>query len=92
MKFQIQIQIQILIFIYSKLFAEPLKSVINENLNKEQKNAVGAALDDKFPLVAICGPPGTGKTHVVEEIIQQAIKLGKRVSFVRFLLFLIYNG
>ncbi|KAI1727117.1 AAA domain-containing protein [Ditylenchus destructor] len=43
-----------------------------EQFNEEQRNAVLAALSDQ-PITAIHGPPGTGKTKVIAEIIHQLV-------------------
>jgi len=53
----------------------------NNRLNSSQKEAVryslSAILDEQFHLIH--GPPGTGKTTTIAEIINQAVKRGKRV-------------
>jgi predicted DNA helicase len=53
-------------------------SFFDKNLNESQKEAVEKAVgsDDVF---LIHGPPGTGKTRTLTEIIVQEVKLGKRV-------------
>ena len=45
----------------------------NKNLNKSQLEAVKFALNQK-DIAVIHGPPGTGKTTTVIEIIKQAVK------------------
>lgn len=52
---------------------EPLR------LNPEQRGAVRAAL--RGPLTVITGPPGTGKSQVVADILVNAAAAGKRVLF-----------
>uniref|UniRef100_A0A0K3CMZ8 DNA helicase n=1 Tax=Rhodotorula toruloides TaxID=5286 RepID=A0A0K3CMZ8_RHOTO len=56
---------------------EPL-SFINENLNASQKEAVDFALSSN-EVALIWGPPGTGKTETLVEIIRQCVKADKRV-------------
>ena len=51
---------------------------INENLNESQKRAVLGALEIKL-ISVIHGPPGTGKTSTVVEIIQQSAIEHRRV-------------
>jgi len=50
----------------------------NPNLNKTQKRAVSLALGSDS-LFLIHGPPGTGKTTVLLELIYQTLSLGKRI-------------
>lgn len=50
-------------------------------LNKDQKRAVSAALNRSRPIVTICGPPGTGKTVVIEEIVMEAVRRKQKVCF-----------
>lgn len=40
--------------------------------NNSQRDAILAVLDDRREFVAIHGPPGTGKTKVISEIVHQA--------------------
>jgi superfamily I DNA and/or RNA helicase len=61
--------------ILHKLDFEPLDSSLNES----QKEAVKAALADNNPLVMIHGPPGTGKTQTLLEVIKQLINRGKKL-------------
>lgn len=51
-------------------------------LNEDQKRAVAAALNKTRPLVTICGPPGTGKTAVIAEIIAQAVMRKQKVFYI----------
>ena len=50
----------------------------NENLDDSQKEAVRFALSQKETAV-IHGPPGTGKTTTVVEILLQAVKFNQKV-------------
>ncbi|XP_060555753.1 DNA-binding protein SMUBP-2-like [Ruditapes philippinarum] len=52
---------------------------INENLDESQQDAVQFALAQK-ELAVVHGPPGTGKTTTVIEIILQAVKHGNKSS------------
>lgn len=54
---------------------------INEKLNEDQKDCVRAALQTK-DLCIIHGPPGTGKTSTLVEIILQLVELNKKVLVV----------
>lgn len=60
--------------------AEPLGEhcVYNRGLNEGQRRAIGFALAAR-PVALIHGPPGTGKTTAVVELIRQAIARGERV-------------
>lgn len=46
----------------------------NEKLDDSQKKAVEFALTTSSPICVIHGPPGTGKSTTVIEVIQQAVK------------------
>uniref|UniRef100_T1J301 PH and SEC7 domain-containing protein 4 n=1 Tax=Strigamia maritima TaxID=126957 RepID=T1J301_STRMM len=50
----------------------------NENLDSSQKEAVKFALNQK-EIAIVHGPPGTGKTTTVIEIILQSNKLGQKI-------------
>ena len=50
----------------------------NESLDDSQKEAVRFALSQK-ELAVIHGPPGTGKTTTVIEIILQCVRRGDKV-------------
>lgn len=54
---------------------------INPNLDLSQKKAVLFALGQS-EVAVIHGPPGTGKTTTVIEIILQAIKNGSKVKLI----------
>lgn len=51
----------------------------NLNLDDSQREAVSFALSQR-ELAVIHGPPGTGKTTTVVEIILQAVKRGEKVQ------------
>ncbi len=50
----------------------------DSSLNDPQKEAIKFVLGD-VPVSIIHGPPGTGKTHTIIEIIRQLVKRGERV-------------
>ncbi|HKB03313.1 MAG TPA: AAA domain-containing protein [Gemmataceae bacterium] len=56
---------------------EPLTS-LDPNLNDSQRDAVALALAAK-DFAVTHGPPGTGKTTAVVELIRQAVRRGERV-------------
>ncbi|XP_057982416.1 uncharacterized protein LOC131167640 [Malania oleifera] len=53
-------------------------SPINSNLDQSQKDAVSKALSSKNVFL-LHGPPGTGKTTTVVEIILQEVKRGSKI-------------
>uniref|UniRef100_A0A8C4EVK9 DNA-binding protein SMUBP-2 n=1 Tax=Dicentrarchus labrax TaxID=13489 RepID=A0A8C4EVK9_DICLA len=57
--------------------SQPIK-FFNSNLDDSQREAVSFALSQR-ELAVIHGPPGTGKTTTVVEIILQAVKQGQKV-------------
>jgi superfamily I DNA and/or RNA helicase len=56
----------------------PLESFFNPDLNDSQKQAVKHALEEQ-ELAVIWGPPGTGKTTVLVEIVRQAVRAKQKV-------------
>lgn len=56
----------------------PLK-LYNDSLDASQREAVSFSLAQK-ELAIIHGPPGTGKTTTIAEIILQAVQQGLKVS------------
>ncbi len=59
-------------------FSEPPDCEFSESLNPSQQEAVRAALAAE-DLAIIHGPPGTGKTTTVVELITQAVQRGQTV-------------
>ena len=58
----------------------PIKQPFNSNLDESQLDAISFALQDDRPISLIHGPPGTGKTTTVAELIHQAVHVyGKKV-------------
>ncbi|SCV02357.1 LANO_0F17150g1_1 [Lachancea nothofagi CBS 11611] len=49
----------------------------NESLNASQKKAIDFSLQNKMSIIH--GPPGTGKTHTLVELIRQLYSQGQRV-------------
>ncbi|CCF57379.1 hypothetical protein KAFR_0C03880 [Kazachstania africana CBS 2517] len=49
----------------------------NPNLNESQRDAIKFSIDNEISIIH--GPPGTGKTYTIIEIIQQLVKRGERV-------------
>ncbi len=56
----------------------PIENFINSKLNESQRKAVKQALET-HPVFLVHGPPGTGKTTTVTEIICQLARHGKRI-------------
>ncbi len=50
----------------------------DQTLNESQRSAVAAALQNES-MTIIHGPPGTGKTTTITEVIEQFIKAGEKV-------------
>lgn len=48
-------------------------------LNEDQMRAVAAALNKSRPLITIHGPPGTGKTAVITDIVSEAVRRKQKV-------------
>jgi len=59
-------------------FKVPELLFFDEELNEPQRNAVRDALSTE-PLALIHGPPGTGKTRTLVEVVRQALERGERV-------------
>ncbi len=59
-------------------FSKESFEIVNENLNFSQREAVSSALGAE-DLFLIHGPPGTGKTSTLIEVILQEVKRGKKV-------------
>ncbi|GAA0151831.1 DNA metabolism protein [Lithospermum erythrorhizon] len=53
-------------------------TLINQNLDHSQKDAISKALSSK-DVFLLHGPPGTGKTTTVVEIILQEVKRGSKI-------------
>lgn len=56
----------------------PILTFVNPQLNKGQREAVTWALS-QADIAVIHGPPGTGKTTVVVEVVAQLARQGKRI-------------
>jgi superfamily I DNA and/or RNA helicase len=52
--------------------------LMNPRLNASQVEAIKGSLDSNY-IALIHGPPGTGKTSTVTELIFQYVRLGKKV-------------
>ncbi|KAF7638954.1 ACB domain-containing protein [Meloidogyne graminicola] len=52
---------------------------LKSEFDESQKNAIYGALNSKRNFVAIHGPPGTGKTKVIAEIVYQCLTRNERV-------------
>ncbi len=68
------------LFLYDRepSYRSGLESTKSESLNESQQAAVEFALSSE-DLAIIHGPPGTGKTTTVVELIRQAVSNGERV-------------
>lgn len=62
-----------------RISTDQSKIYFNANLNQPQRRAVDFCLNDHHPISIVHGPPGTGKTTVVVEIIRQLVKNRKKV-------------
>ncbi|KNC98786.1 uncharacterized protein SPPG_05763 [Spizellomyces punctatus DAOM BR117] len=71
---------QVLLGQRSPTFAESVNVIdfFNDRLNESQKEAVRFA-QSANEIALVHGPPGTGKTETVVEIVRQFVKDGKRV-------------
>ena len=58
--------------------AESCGALMNQLLNTSQVDAIRGSLDSTY-VSLIHGPPGTGKTSTVTELIFQLVRLGKKV-------------
>jgi superfamily I DNA and/or RNA helicase len=59
-------------------YSKKIVSFISERLDKSQEEAITKAIEaNDFHL--IIGPPGTGKTHVIEELIKQFSKRDQKL-------------
>jgi DNA polymerase III delta prime subunit len=57
---------------------KPDEAALNASLNEAQREAVRFALDSR-DVALIHGPPGTGKTTAVVELIRRAVRRGEKV-------------
>ena len=63
----------------SAVAAAPAFPSFNPRLDAGQLAAVEAAMVDRRPVTTLQGPPGSGKTAVVVELVQRAVAAGMRV-------------
>uniref|UniRef100_A0A0N5B6W8 AAA_11 domain-containing protein n=1 Tax=Strongyloides papillosus TaxID=174720 RepID=A0A0N5B6W8_STREA len=54
----------------------------NGEFNATQQNAIKAALNAERQILCIGGPPGTGKTQVIVEIVKQLLEDGQKILVV----------
>lgn len=69
---------EILLYDRTPSFFQPEEPQRSDHLNESQQQAVDFALSAQ-DLAIIHGPPGTGKTTTVVEVIRQAVARGERV-------------
>jgi len=60
------------------------KDVFYGRLNEVQKDIINYTLQEDLPLSLILGPPGTGKSKTIKEIINQSLKRGQKVLVTAF--------
>lgn len=68
-------------FTKDKLIFESVKDsdFVNQTLSPNQKQAVKTCISTIHPLSVIHGPPGTGKTTVIIEIIKKLLDSGQKI-------------
>jgi DNA polymerase alpha-associated DNA helicase A len=59
--------------------AQPAPTWFDENLNESQREAARFVLQEAIDVGLIHGPPGTGKTQTLCEVVRQLVRQGKRV-------------
>jgi len=77
------LELQLKVFGKQKTQLSKLYNFISKRsgkLNKEQKEALASALGSE--VIFIWGPPGTGKTYVLAQIIEELILRGKTILLV----------
>ena len=75
--------------------SDVLKTIeyFNEALDDSQKNAVKFVLQTKQKISVIHGPPGTGKTTTVVEVVRQAVKhCALKVRIVKYMREIIFRS
>ena len=63
--------------------------MFSDNLDSSQKAAVEFIMGQQ-DLAVLHGPPGTGKTTTLIEVIRQAVDAGTKVSELQFLIRISY--